>query len=155
MWCMDSSGGVTMHSAVEQQSFRRKKMTKQLTGKKDDTPLHSAARYGNLALVNALISEANEEEMEEMLTRENQDGETALFVAAEYGYVDVVSEMIRYYDASSAGIKAKNGFDAFHMAAKQGDVGTSSFISYLIFKVERHMIILLCISCLLLIVKVL
>lgn len=29
----------------------RKKMTKQLTGKKDDTKLHSAARAGNLAAV--------------------------------------------------------------------------------------------------------
>jgi hypothetical protein len=31
--------------------------------------------------------------------------------------------MIQYYDLADAGIKARNGFDAFHIAAKQGDIG--------------------------------
>lgn len=111
-----------MDSSVGQQSFRRKKMTKQLTGKRDDTPLHSAARHGNLALVAELIMKGKEEsELEELLSKQNQAGETPLFVAAEYGYVDVVNEMIKYYNAATAGIKAKNGFDALHIAAKQGD----------------------------------
>ncbi|KAJ0480789.1 putative ankyrin repeat-containing domain, PGG domain, ankyrin repeat-containing domain superfamily [Helianthus annuus] len=30
--------------------------------------------------------------------------------------------MMKYYDLEAAGIKAKNGFDAFHIAAKQGDL---------------------------------
>ena len=114
---------------------------KQLTGKKDDSPLHSAARNGNLSLVNALISGASEEELGELLTKQNQAGETALFVAAEYGYIDVVIEMIKYYDAAMAGIKAKNGFDALHMAAKQGDVGISSFKNYFIFDHRYHLFI--------------
>ncbi|KAJ6413673.1 hypothetical protein OIU84_006472 [Salix udensis] len=74
----------------------RKKMTKQLTGKKDDTQLHSAARAGNLVAVMEILT--------------------------EYGYVNVVREMIKYYDLADAGIKARNGFDAFHVAAKQGDM---------------------------------
>nr|XP_010937738.1 ankyrin repeat-containing protein At5g02620 [Elaeis guineensis] len=111
-----------MELVVGEQSFRRKKMTKQLTGKRDDTPLHSAARAGNLTVVKEIISGANEEELEEMLMKQNQAGETALFVAAEYGYVDVVNEMIKYHDVFMAGIKAKNGYDALHIAAKQGDV---------------------------------
>jgi hypothetical protein len=41
----------------------------------------------------------------------------------EYGNVDVVREMIKYYDLAGAGIKARNGFDAFHVAAKRGDLG--------------------------------
>lgn len=116
-----------MDSSVGRQSFRRKKMTKQLTGKRDDTPLHSAARSGNLAVVNGLLSGADDEDLKELLSRQNQAGETALFVAAEYGYVDVVQEMIKYYDVAAAGIKAKNGYDALHIAAKQGDVGIGSF----------------------------
>ncbi|XP_058099006.1 ankyrin repeat-containing protein At5g02620 [Magnolia sinica] len=100
----------------------RKKMTKQLTGKRDDTPLHTAARNGNLAMVMQIISGAEGEELDDLLMKENQAGENALFVAAEYGYIDVVREMIKYHDIVSAGVKAKNGYDAFHIAARQGDI---------------------------------
>ncbi|KAJ6917059.1 ankyrin repeat-containing protein [Populus alba x Populus x berolinensis] len=100
----------------------RKKMTKQLTGKRDDTPLHSAARAGNLGAVMEILTGTGEEELKELLEKQNQSGETALYVAAEYGYVDVVREMIKHYDLADAGIKARNGFDAFHVAAKQGDI---------------------------------
>ncbi|KAJ6397870.1 hypothetical protein OIU77_018809 [Salix suchowensis] len=100
----------------------RKKMTKQLTGKKDDTQLHSAARAGNLVAVMEILTGTGEEELKELLEKQNQSGETALYVAAEYGYVNVVREMIKYYDLADAGIKARNGFDAFHVAAKQGDM---------------------------------
>ncbi|KAG6481508.1 ankyrin repeat-containing protein At5g02620-like [Zingiber officinale] len=104
-------------------AFRRKKMAKQVTGKRDDTPLHSAARAGNLAAVKELLSgAATAEALVDLLCKQNQVGETPLFVTAEYGYVDVVREMIMHHDASMAGIKAKNGFDALHIAAKQGDV---------------------------------
>ncbi|KAJ7980916.1 Ankyrin repeat-containing protein [Quillaja saponaria] len=105
-----------------QTSTPRKKMTKQLTGKRDDTPLHSAARAGNLAAFNEIITGTEEDELKELLAKQNQSGETALYVAAEYGYVYVVREMIKFYDLADAGIKARNGFDAFHIAAKQGDI---------------------------------
>ncbi|KAM3691765.1 hypothetical protein ACB098_08G036900 [Castanea mollissima] len=105
-----------------QTSLPRKKMTKQLTGKRDDTPLHTAAREGNLTAVTEIFSATGEAELKELLEKQNQAGETALYVAAEYGYVDLVREMIKYYDLADAGIKARNGFDAFHIAAKQGDL---------------------------------
>ncbi|GAU27194.1 hypothetical protein TSUD_107850 [Trifolium subterraneum] len=97
-------------------------MTKQMTGKRDDTHLHSAARAGNLDVVRDTLNFTEEDGLIELLARQNQDGETALYVAAEYGYIDVVREMIQYYDLADAGIKARNGFDAFHIAAKQGDI---------------------------------
>ncbi|MED6147153.1 hypothetical protein PIB30_041406 [Stylosanthes scabra] len=100
----------------------RKKMTKQLTGKRDDTTLHSAARAGNLAVIKETLSGAEEGQLHELLAKQNQAGETALYVAAEYGCVDLVKEMIQYYDLADAGIKARNGFDALHIAAKQGDL---------------------------------
>ncbi|XP_030546194.2 ankyrin repeat-containing protein At5g02620 [Rhodamnia argentea] len=113
-----------MEAPAGQPSQPRKKMTKQLTGKRDDTPLHSAARAGNLAVIMEIISKASEAEAElkELLEKQNQAGETALYVAAEYGYVDLVREMIEHYDLADAGIKARNGFDALHIAAKQGDL---------------------------------
>ncbi|KAJ1431946.1 PGG domain [Sesbania bispinosa] len=103
-------------------STPRKKMSKQLTGKRDDTPLHSAARAGNLASLKDTVSGTEEGELRELLVKQNHAGETALYVAAEYGYVDMVREMIKYYDLADAGIKARNGFDALHIAAKQGDL---------------------------------
>ncbi|KAL2968683.1 hypothetical protein AAZX31_15G041300 [Glycine max] len=108
--------------AMQAVNTTRKKMTKQLTGKRDDTPLHSAARAGNLAVLKDTILETDEAELHELLAKQNQDGETPLYIAAEYGYVDVVREMIQYYDLADAGIKARNGFDALHIAAKQGDL---------------------------------
>ncbi|XP_057954172.1 ankyrin repeat-containing protein At5g02620-like [Malania oleifera] len=111
-----------MEGPVLPPSVPRKKMTKQLTGKRDDNPLHSAARAGNLGVVTEILSGAGDAELTELMSKQNQSGETALYVAAEYGYVDVVKEMVKYYDLVTASIKARNGFDAFHIAAKQGDL---------------------------------
>ncbi|KAE8691088.1 Ankyrin repeat-containing protein [Hibiscus syriacus] len=110
--------------STEQPSVQapRKKMTKQLTGKRDDTALHSAARAGNLAVAKEILTGTGEDALKELIAKQNQSGETALYVAAEYSYVDLVKEMINYYDLVNAGIKARNGFDALHIAAKQGDL---------------------------------
>uniref|UniRef100_A0A7C9A7K5 PGG domain-containing protein n=1 Tax=Opuntia streptacantha TaxID=393608 RepID=A0A7C9A7K5_OPUST len=108
----------------EQPSLPQKKMTKQLTGKRDDTKLHAAARAGNLSEVMEILNGTEEQQLKELLIKQNQAGETALYSAAEYGQVDVVREMIKFYDPVTASIKAKNGFDAFHIAAKQGDLET-------------------------------
>ncbi|GLT89657.1 hypothetical protein SLE2022_076340 [Rubroshorea leprosula] len=107
---------------ARQQSFHQKKMAKQLTRKRDDTPLHSAVREGNLELVLEIISGSEDAELKDLLSRQNHSGETALYVASECGYADLVKEMIKYYDVSLAGIKARNGYDAFHIASKQGDM---------------------------------
>ncbi|XP_006649874.2 ankyrin repeat-containing protein At5g02620 [Oryza brachyantha] len=105
-----------------QAATRRKKMTKQLTGKRDDTALHGSARAGQLVAVQQTLSGAPPDELRALLSKQNQAGETPLFVAAEYGYVALVSEMIKYHDVATACIKARSGYDALHIAAKQGDV---------------------------------
>ncbi|PHT34445.1 hypothetical protein CQW23_26245 [Capsicum baccatum] len=115
-----------MEAPAAQPTTPRKKMTKQLTGKRDDSALHSAARAGNLVAIKSTIEETGEEELAELLIKQNSAGETPLYVAAEYGYYEVVREMIMYYDLVAAGIKARNGFDALHIAAKQGDLGELS-----------------------------
>ncbi|XP_073291745.1 ankyrin repeat-containing protein At5g02620-like [Primulina huaijiensis] len=108
--------------AAQPPTTPRKKMVKQLTGKRDDTALHSAARSGNIVAIQEIIDDSGEDELAHLLSKENSAGETALYIAAEYGYFEVVREMIRYYDLMTAGIKAKNGFDALHIASKQGDL---------------------------------
>ncbi|KAF8683734.1 hypothetical protein HU200_044666 [Digitaria exilis] len=101
---------------------RRKKMTKQLTGKRDDTAMHAAARAGQLASMREMLSGKGADELAALLSKQNQAGETPLFVAAEYGYVALVAEMVTYHDVATASIKARSGYDALHIAAKQGDV---------------------------------
>lgn len=112
-----------MEGPLRQKSFRQRKMTKQMTGKRDDSLFHAAARTGDLELFLEMVSETGEAELKEQLSKQNQSGETALYVAAECGHVELVKEMIKYYDTGSAGIKARNGYDAFHIAAKQGYLG--------------------------------
>ncbi|XP_010541367.1 PREDICTED: ankyrin repeat-containing protein At5g02620-like [Tarenaya hassleriana] len=106
----------------------RKKMAKQLTGKREDSPLHSAVRRGDLTAVKEILSETGEDEdrLRELLQKQNQSGETALYAAAEYGDSDVVGELIKHYDLADAETKARNGFDPFHIAAKQGELGKLS-----------------------------
>ena len=116
-------------------STPRKKMTKQLTGKRDDTTLHSAARAGKLDVLKDTLAGAEEGQRRELLAKQNHAGETALYVASEYGYVDLVREMIQYYDLADAGIKARNGFDALHIVAKQGDIGMSLVLLFFLFDI--------------------
>uniref|UniRef100_A0A6N2LNY4 PGG domain-containing protein n=1 Tax=Salix viminalis TaxID=40686 RepID=A0A6N2LNY4_SALVM len=106
-----------METPTGQQIFRQKKMTKQLTGKRDDTPLHAVARDGNLELVMEMIADNLGEAAG--VGSVNQAGETALYVASERGHVDIVKELIKYYDSGLASLRARNGYDAFHIAAKQ------------------------------------
>lgn len=105
-------------------SVPKKKMAKQLTGKRDDTPLHSAVRRGNKDEVVEILTKTRESDLNVLLGKQNQSGETALYVAAEYGDVEIVKEMIKCYDLALVEIKARNGFDAFHIAAKQGHLST-------------------------------
>ncbi|KAE8717294.1 Ankyrin repeat-containing protein [Hibiscus syriacus] len=106
----------------EEKNFQKKRMAKQLTGKRDDTPLHSAVRAGDLELVLETIRGIGDGELRDFLCKQNQSGETALYVAAECGNVDLVKELLKCYDIVLAGIKARNGYDAFHIAAKKGDL---------------------------------
>ncbi|KAF5470609.1 hypothetical protein F2P56_011113 [Juglans regia] len=119
---MNPMEAVPEQPETEQPSVPRKKMKKQLTGKRDDTLLHSAVREGNLAVVVEILGGTGEAELKELLAKQNHAGETALYVAAEYGSGDLVREIIKYYDLADAGIKARNGFDALHIAAKQGEL---------------------------------
>ncbi|KAG0480854.1 hypothetical protein HPP92_011712 [Vanilla planifolia] len=110
-------------AAMEKQKSFRERRNKESPGKKGDTNLHLAARAGNLVNVQKIISESSGTQLKDMISKQNQDGETALYVASEKGHVEVVSEILKASDVQSAAIKANNSFDAFHIAAKQGHLG--------------------------------
>ncbi|KAG6509777.1 hypothetical protein ZIOFF_027782 [Zingiber officinale] len=104
---------------VRQQSFKERK-SKNSPGKRGDLELHLAARAGNVLHVQKILSDCSEAELKDLIYKQNQDGETALYVAAEKGHVEVVREILKVSDIQSAGIKADNSYDPFHIAAKQG-----------------------------------
>lgn len=105
----------------------QKKTSKQQTGKRDDTPLHLAVRMGNLGAIKDILAKTKGEDLKNLMFSQNQSGETALYVAAECSFVQAVIEIIKHSCSTSAAIKARNGFDPFHVAAKQGDVGRYHF----------------------------
>ncbi|MCD7454258.1 hypothetical protein HAX54_024141 [Datura stramonium] len=100
-----------------------KKRGKESPGKRGDSPLHLAARAGNLGKVKELVQKFdnnNSKGIKELLSLQNQQGETALYIAAENGHTLVVAEILKHLDLQVASLVANNGYDAFQVAAKQG-----------------------------------
>lgn len=128
---MEEASTSTSTPVAAKPTVVKKTMSKQFTGKREDSPLHSAVRRGDFSAVKKILSDhiESEEELRELLQKQNQCGETALYVAAEYGDAEVVAELIKYYDLDDAETKARNGFDPFHIAAKQGELGMQFWFS--------------------------
>ncbi|GFP87141.1 ankyrin repeat-containing protein at5g02620 [Phtheirospermum japonicum] len=99
-----------------------RKRSKDSPGKRGDSPLHLAARAGNLGKAKEIIQkfENISNGVKDLLTKQNQEGETPLYVAAENGHTLVVGEFLKHSDAETSSIPANNGYDPFHVAAKQG-----------------------------------
>jgi hypothetical protein len=100
---------------------RRK--SKDSPGKRGDSPLHLAARAGNLSKVREILQSCDGDEAKNLLARQNQEEETPLYAAADSGHALVVGEMLKHLDLQTASIAARNGYDPFHIAAKQGHLG--------------------------------
>lgn len=107
----------------KQKSFRMmslERRNRDSPGKRGDNPLHLAARSGSVPHAQKILAELDRAQVGEMAAKQNQDGETPLYVAAEKGHAEVVRVILMVSDVQTAGIKANNSFDAFHIAAKQG-----------------------------------
>ncbi|KAL0903731.1 hypothetical protein M5K25_028129 [Dendrobium thyrsiflorum] len=111
------------YRAMEKQKSFLERRIKESPGRRGDTMLHLAARAGNPVDVRKILSDCGDVQLKDMISKQNQDGETALYVASEKGHVEVVCEILKVSDFQSAAIKACNSFDAFHIAAKQGHCG--------------------------------
>ncbi|KAM0845341.1 hypothetical protein ACQ4PT_056438 [Festuca glaucescens] len=112
----------------------RKKYVKQVTGRHNDTELHLAAQRGDLDAVRQIIAEIDaqmtgtgqefDSEVVEIraavVNEANEVEETALLIAAEKGFIDIVLELLKHSDKDSLARKNKSGFDALHVAAKEG-----------------------------------
>ncbi|KAA8518846.1 hypothetical protein F0562_016380 [Nyssa sinensis] len=114
----------------------KKKYVKQVTGRHNDTELHLAAQRGDVAAVKQILGEIDAQmvrtlsgaefdaevaEIRSAVVNEmNELGETALFTAAEKGYIDVVKELLPYTTKEGITSKNRSGFDPLHIAASQG-----------------------------------
>ncbi|KAL8030524.1 hypothetical protein ABFX02_14G291400 [Erythranthe guttata] len=96
-----------------------RKKSKDSPGKRGDSPLHLAARAGNLGKAKEIIQKIENGAID-LLSKQNQEGETPLYAAAENGHTLVVEEFLKHSDVETCSIPANNGFDPFHVAAKQG-----------------------------------
>ncbi|XP_004494896.1 ankyrin repeat-containing protein At5g02620-like isoform X1 [Cicer arietinum] len=110
---------VVMEKQLSFMGSERKK-SKESPGKRGDLPIHLAARAGNLSRVKEIIQNCSNNETKDLLAKQNLEGETPLYVASENGHDLVVSEILKYLDLQTASIVARNGYDPFHVAAKQG-----------------------------------
>ncbi|XP_077212660.1 ankyrin repeat-containing protein ITN1-like [Tasmannia lanceolata] len=114
----------------------KKKYVKQVTGRHNDTELHLAAKKGDLVMVKQILGEIDTQMVGEIGSAEfdaevaeirsavvdevNELEETALFIAAESGHLDVVEELLKYSSKENVERKNRSGFDALHKAASEG-----------------------------------
>ncbi|KAL3523756.1 hypothetical protein ACH5RR_016590 [Cinchona calisaya] len=114
----------------------KKKYVKQVTGRHNDTELHLAAQRGDLAAVKQILDDIDtqmggtlsgadfDQEVAEIrasvVNDVNELGETALYTAADGGYLDVVRELLKYSNKETLTKKNRSGFDPLHIAAFQG-----------------------------------
>ncbi|KAK8943138.1 Ankyrin repeat-containing protein [Platanthera zijinensis] len=125
-----STSGKRMESSI------KKKYVKQVTGRHNDTELHLAAQRGDLAAVHKILREINSQitgeaggeefdnevaEIRAAIVGEvNEVEETALLIAAEKGFLDVVLELLKYSSRETLARKNRSGYDALHLAAREG-----------------------------------
>ena len=102
----------------------RSKKTKDSPGKRGDSQLHLAARAGNLVRLKEILHNCSPKESLDLLSKPNQEGETPLYIAAENGHSMLVGEMLKHIDLHTASLPAKNAYDPFHIAARQGHLGS-------------------------------
>ncbi|XP_017253242.1 ankyrin repeat-containing protein ITN1 [Daucus carota subsp. sativus] len=133
---VSNSGKALGMSSSGKRMDQKKKYVKQVTGKNNDTELHLAAQRGEASAVKEILGEIDaqmlqtssgaefDEEVAEIRSavvhEVNELGETAMFTAAERGHMNVVKELLPYMTKEGLAMKNKTGFDALHIAARQG-----------------------------------
>nr|POE84870.1 isoform 2 of serine/threonine-protein kinase tnni3k [Quercus suber] len=104
------------------------------TNSKNNTPPHVAARVGTSSIVKLLIYHDKRQDVEtdgrqQLLSMVNQDGDTALHVAVQYGNFDVVKELINEKDPAELAKQVNiTGESALFLAVDRQDYDMASHI---------------------------
>lgn len=138
----NSSKALGMSSSGKRMD-QKMKYVKQVTGKNNDTELHLAAQRGEASAVKEILGEIDAQMLQTLSGAEfdeevaeirsavvhevNELGETPLFTAADRGHINVVKELLPCMTKEGLAMKNKTGFDALHIAARQGHQGNTEF----------------------------
>lgn len=57
--------------------------------------------------------------LHQLLSKQNQDGDTSLYMTIECRRTLIVKEMLQYMDLETASIKVGNGYKSFHMVVSK------------------------------------
>ena len=87
----------------------------------------TAIRSGDLDSVRRIVDSSGGN-ISSLMNIVNEEGETALFVAAENNLEDVVRYLAGYCNFGTAAVKSKAGITALHAAAKRGYTGEDIFM---------------------------
>lgn len=91
--------------------------------------LFSAVRSGDLESLKLLVEKLSGTESADgasaaaLMTLQNDAGQTALYVAAENNFEEVFVYLLKFCGLQTVMIKSKLDIDAFHVAAKRGNLG--------------------------------
>ncbi|KAL5228683.1 hypothetical protein ABZP36_016948 [Zizania latifolia] len=103
-------------------SGKRVRYARQLMGRHNDTDVHVAAT-ATATVAKDEGREALEAARRAVAAEANEAGETPLVAAAERGYLEVVMELLRHLDSKGVAAKNRPGYDALHVAAREGHHG--------------------------------
>lgn len=95
----------------------------------------SSVRSGDLNQLQELVEKLTGDELidesspssavSELMSVQNDAGETAVYIAAAENLQDVFSYLIGFCSLEAVKIRSKSDMDAFHVAAKRGHLGMS------------------------------
>ena len=99
--------------------------------------IFSTVRSGDLDGLKKLVEQLNKEgssssdglssSLSDVMSLQNDAGETALYIAAEHNLKDVFSFLLKLCDFEVVKIRSKSDMNAFHVAAKRGHLGILLF----------------------------
>ncbi|XP_044754652.1 NF-kappa-B inhibitor cactus [Coccinella septempunctata] len=115
-----------------------------------DSPLHIAARLGDLDCCKAILYPVQSQEREQMVLRYsaqlyttydveqwNHEGRTCLHVAAQYGHIEILRHLVWFGADVNAG-DGTQGLTALHYAVIRKDINLLSFLLYECDKIDLN-----------------
>lgn len=105
----------------------------------------TAVRSGDLDSLKQIVGNHHQDDqllpsdVSDLMTLQNDAGETALYIACDNNLEEVFSYLIKLCDFETVKIRSKSGLDAFHVAAKKGHLGMlffPFFFSLFLFKLH-------------------
>lgn len=85
----------------------------------------TAVRSGDLDELKKLVKEepSDGSTVSDLMAVQNDAGDTALYMAAKNNLEEVFCYLLKFCDVQTVKIRSKSDMDAFHVAAKSGNLG--------------------------------